>query len=568
MRRPGSRLLLLIALLAAASSAAAEDAVRIFVARKIITMEPDPREAKAVAVAGGRILAVGDLEEVEASLGVRGAEIDRRFEEKVMLPGFIEPHFHPSLAATILPLDTISAMSWQKPDGATEVVRGRDAFLAALVARDASLPEGRWLIAWGYHRPYHGELSRADLDEISRERPIVIWQRSVHEMFFNSRALDALGYREADFARTEQSDWEKGHVYEAGLFAVAGSMLARLSDPESYARGLAMMSEVIRRGGITTVAEQGFPQINDQLEYSLLTRELAKKPPYRFVLVPNAMFLMRQEETVAAAELAATELLARSTDRIRVVKHVKFYADGAIFSQLMKLRDGYLDGHHGEWMMPPAVQEEVLGTFWDRGWSLHIHVNGDAALDLLLDMIERKRKEGARDDVRIVLEHYGYAREDQHARVKALGIAVSNNSYYLHELAPPYAREGMGPERARDISPLGGLVRAGVRFSLHSDYPMAPALPLTLAWVAANRIASDGEVWAPDQKVSVDLALRAITIESAWSLGLEEEIGSIAPGKRADFTILEEDPYTQPASRLKDIPIWGTVFEGEPHPLD
>jgi predicted amidohydrolase YtcJ len=167
----------------------------------------------------------------------------------------------------------------------------------------------------------------------------------------------------------------------------------------------------------------------------------------------------------------------------------------------------------------------------------------------------------------VVLEHYGYARDDQHPRLKDLGVAVSNNAYYLHELAPIYAEHGLGPERAADISPLGGLVRAGVRFSFHSDFPMAPAEPLKLVWVAVNRLGSDGKVWGEDQKISVDLALRAVTIEAAWSLGLEKEIGSIEIGKKADFTVLERDPYAVDPAIIKDIAIWGTVLEGRPYPI-
>ena len=104
--------------------------------------------------------------------------------------------------------------------------------------------------------------------------------------------------------------------------------------------------------------------------------------------------------------------------------------------------------------------------------------------------------------------------------------------------------------------------------SFHSDYPMAPAEPLTLVWVAVNRVASDGRVWGEHQKLSLDRALRAITVEAAASLGLEHEIGSIRPGKKADFTVLEQDPYAVDPLALKDIPIWGTVLEGRPHPIE
>ena len=96
---------------------------------------------------------------------------------------------------------------------------------------------------------------------------------------------------------------------------------------------------------------------------------------------------------------------------------------------------------------------------------------------------------------------------------------------------------------------------------------MAPAEPLTLAWTAVNRIGSDGEVWGPHQRINLDRALRAITMGGAHSLGLEDEIGSVEVGKRADFTVLEANPYEVPIEKLRDIPIWGTILDGRVHPL-
>ena len=166
-------------------------------------------------------------------------------------------------------------------------------------------------------------------------------------------------------------------------------------------------------------------------------------------------------------------------------------------------------------------------------------MNGDAGLDLVLDQIEALRARHPRAEPRIVLEHYGYAREDQHARVAALGVAVSNNAYYLHELAPIYAEHGLGPERAADISPLGGLARAGVPISFHSDFPMAPAEPLTLVWVAVNRIAQRRSRSGARTSGSPSIrALRAVTIEAARSLGLEDEIGSIDPASARTSRVL------------------------------
>jgi hypothetical protein len=494
--------------------------------------------------------------------------VDERFAEAVVLPGFVDPHVHPLLAASILPLDIVSAVEWETPRGRSRAVRGREAFLARLRELDGDRPANDWLIVWGYHRPYHGHLSRADLDAVSADRPIAVWQRSVHEMFLNSRALEALGLTADDFADHDQADWGDGHIWEAAMFTLGRPMTRKLVSPSSYRAGLAMMTEVLHRGGLTTVGEQGFPQVSRWAELAMLHLEMRKRDtPYRFVLVPNAMYLMREHGEADAAERAAAGMLAWSTERVRVVKHVKLYADGAIYSQLMQMSEPYLDGHHGEWMMTPEAQASALETFWDRGWNVHVHVNGDAGLDVVLDQVAERRRVAPAPDRRIVLEHYGYAREDQHARLRALGVEVSNNAYYVHELAPVYAAEGLGPQRAADISPLGGLVRAGVRFSFHSDFPMAPASPLTLIWAAVNRVGSDGRVWGEDQRVDLDRALRAVTIEAARSLGLEDEVGSIEIGKKADFTVLEQDPYEVPSMAIKDIPIRATVFEGRPFPI-
>ncbi|MDG2308507.1 MAG: amidohydrolase [Candidatus Binatia bacterium] len=542
---------------------------RIVVARKIITMDPVRPAATAAAVVDGRIAAVGSLAEVRAAVGDASLEIDHSLADKVLVPGFIDPHIHPTLAATILNLDIVSAMSWATPKGHTSPVRGREAFLDRLRELDRDREDGDWLLVWGYHAPYHGSLSRRDLDEISTTRPIFVWQRSVHEMFFNTKALEELGMREDEFAAHPQADWEDGHLWEAGALTLGAPVVQILATPMRYLEGLGMMTEVLHRGGLTTVAEQGFPQVNALAERLALRFEMWRSDaPYRFVLVPNAMFLLREEGSAAAAEAAASALLESSTDSIRVVKHAKYYADGAIFSQLMQMTEPYLDGHHGEWMMTPAEQAEVLNTFWQADWDIHVHVNGDAGLDLVLDQIMGQQGTYPAPGRRIVMEHYGYAREDQHARVKALGIDVSNNAYYLHELAPIYAEHGLGPERAADISPMGGLARAGVPISFHSDFPMAPAEPLTLMWVAVNRIGSDGRVWGEDQKLPLDLALRAVTLEAARSLGLEDEIGSIEVGKRADFTVLESDPYEVEPEALRDIEIWGTVLGGRAHPIE
>jgi predicted amidohydrolase YtcJ len=170
-------------------------------------------------------------------------------------------------------------------------------------------------------------------------------------------------------------------------------------------------------------------------------------------------------------------------------------------------------------------------------------------------------------DHRFTLEHFAYATEDQVRQMQALGMLVSANPYYQYILADIYAERWLGEDRARNMVPLGAARRLGMRVGLHSDCPMAPLSPLTLVWAAVNRVSINGRENAQSQALSVDQALRAITIDAAWLMRMEDEIGSIRAGKRADFAILEQDPYRVDPEKLRDVRVWGTMFSGVVHPV-
>ncbi|MEH6662791.1 MAG: amidohydrolase family protein, partial [Parasphingorhabdus sp.] len=203
--------------------------------------------------------------------------------------------------------------------------------------------------------------------------------------------------------------------------------------------------------------------------------------------------------------------------------------------------------------------------FWDAGWNLHTHVNGDKGLDVVLDITE---KLALRNGQNIIMEHLGYSTEAQNRRIGAMGLYVSAQPNYIRILGDAYAKTGMGPDRAAQMSRLGSLERKGVPLGLHSDFNMAPIDPLYLAWVASNRITLDGNVKAPKERLSLDKALRAITVEAAQVIGLDDMVGSIATGKKADFTVLDRDPYAGGAPKLREVGIKGVIFEGRWFPAE
>jgi predicted amidohydrolase YtcJ len=185
----------------------------------------------------------------------------------------------------------------------------------------------------------------------------------------------------------------------------------------------------------------------------------------------------------------------------------------------------------------------------------------------VLGELETATKRYPRKDHRTVLVHFGFARPEQVKRWIELGGLISSNPYYVTALAGPYAKIGLGAERAKNIAPHKYVLDNKGSLSFHSDMPMAPAKPLQLAWAAVNRLTYEGQVVGPEHNVPLDIALKAITIDAAYSIQLEKDLGSIELGKRANLTILEQDPYAVKLSELKDIKIWGTMLEGRLQPL-
>ncbi|MEK9806547.1 MAG: amidohydrolase family protein, partial [Halieaceae bacterium] len=229
---------------------------------------------------------------------------------------------------------------------------------------------------------------------------------------------------------------------------------------------------------------------------------------------------------------------------------------------------GYLDGHSGVWMAPRDLTADYARTFWDAGFQLHAHANGDAAAGWFIELLEELLRESPRADHRMTLEHFAYSTEDQTRQLKALGALVSANPYYHFILSELYAETWLGPDRAEQMVRLGSLERAGIPIGLHSDSPMAPLSPLTLMWAASARETISGKKGIASEALSPEAALRAVTIDAAWILGEENNLGSIRAGKIADFTVLDTDPLAVSAAALRDIKVIATVFAGQPYPVN
>ena len=284
--------------------------------------------------------------------------------------------------------------------------------------------------------------------------------------------------------------------------------------------------------------------------------------PFKSLYIPSALYMLEHTDISNLLEETKKHLSWGQGKVEFLPNHIKLFTDGAMYSQNMVLRDGYLDGHQGAWLMENDIFKDVFRLFWDAGYQIHVHQNGDAGLDRLLDVLDENMQRNPRKDHRTTVVHFGYSAFDQVERMKKLGVIVSANPYYVSVLSDLYSRKGVGYERSQQMVRLGDVHRAEIVLSLHSDMPMAPASPLVLMHSAVNRINYADEVAGPSQRISPLTALKGVTLNSAYTLGIEDDYGSIIPGKFANFTILSDNPLAIDPLKIDQINVEGTIVEG------
>tara|TARA_B100001057_G_scaffold411320_1_gene426905 strand:- start:6787 stop:8499 length:1713 start_codon:yes stop_codon:yes gene_type:complete len=539
---------------------------RIIVSNNIITLDENYSNPNAIHIKGNKIYSVGlkqDLLKENPNI-----PIDNSFEDEVIVPGFIEHHIHPLLAAITMNSEIIAIDDWKIATKTSFGVRHRKGYLERLSNSEKDISDStKPLISWGFHHYFHGELSRQDLDKISKERPILIIHRSFHEFILNSAAINFFNINEKDLENLTSedkklADIENGHFSERGLIAVMPKIMKYLAAPERILKGFETTKSYLQANGITLIGNPGSMydrKIQEGKNYIFGN----KNNPFKSFYIPSALYMLEHVEF--------NELIKKTEDQLSwgsgkvefLPKHIKLFSDGAMYSQNMVLRDGYLDGHQGVWLMENEVFKKTFQIYWDAGYQIHVHQNGDAGLDRILEVVESNMKRNYRTDHRTTIVHFGYSAFDQIEKMKKLGVIVSANPYYVSVLSELYSEKGVGPERSQQMVRLGDVDRAGIIFSLHSDMPMAPASPLVLIDAAVNRKDFSDNVAGPNQRISSLTALKGVTINSAFTMGLEQDYGSITPGKYANFTILSDNPLTIDTSKIKKIKVLGTIEEGK-----
>jgi len=542
----------------------------ILEASSIITMDDALPRARAVAIDSGtgRITAIGSLSEVKAAApGVAVTDLG----STVLMPGFVEPHSHPLLSG----MATQKPAYWVSPNVG---VASWDEVLAIFAKADKENPAEQILVFNGVDRLLQQAPlpTRSVLDPIFPTRPVVVIDNSGHGIYFNSATIALLGWPDAkppadpvggSFGR-QADGTSDGTAFESGALMQIVAVVLPKAIPHPLQSG-ALFYQLMAKCGITATSEHTYNSGQFQAYAALAS---VPDCPLRLHLYHMSI----ESDATADVNFPDPELVRKNG--------IKLWADGSPWIGNVAISFEYLDnpttrtaqmelGPRGEAQMnyTRAQLDAILDEMVPAGFQIAFHCNGDVGFDVVLDAYERSLAKFnlLGSDHRWRVEHLGAARRDQFERAAALGVTCSLSPFqyiYWGDLLDGVMFDGAYGaqwQRVRDA------FEAGVTPSYHNDGSVCPPNQLFNVMHTVMRTTTSGAVHGADQAVTLDQALRAITINGAYQLKRDHEIGSLAVGKYADFAELSADIYTVPVDQILDqVRVLGTWLGGKKIDLD
>ncbi len=531
-------------------------ASQVFLGGVVLTMNSDQPIAEAVAIERDRIVAVGNRADVESHIQA-GAQV-HDLEGRTLLPGFIDAHGHfPASGLRVIGVDVNSP-----PIGTTRTI---SALTVALQAKAAETDAGEWIFGFGYDDTLLAEKrhpTREDLDAASSDHPIFVMHVSGHMAVANSLALELAGIDE------NTPDPDGGVIVKdpktgrlTGLLEEnAAKPLQVIATDFSVWDFIAMVENAAAEYasvGVTTAQSGG---VNLQIAQGLKWASRLGMVPFRLELWP--LF----DELGPKLLDGSVDRASLSGDRVRIGA-IKIIADGSIQGFTGYLSEPYHVPFHGDpsYRGYPRVSRDDLvdavSKYHEAGFQLAIHGNGDASIDDIIHAVGEAQRKHPREDARTIVIHSQMAREDQLDDMKRLGMTPSFFAAHTYYWGDRHWSTFMGPDRAARMSPTKSALDRDLRFSVHLDTPVTPMIPVLAVWSAVNRISTGGRVIGEEQRIDPMQALRAVTIDAAWQIFREEELGSIEVGKLADLVVLAGNPLEQPDA-IRDLEVEQTFVGG------
>ena len=528
----------------------------------IITMEGDqPQMAEALVTQAGKIAYVGNLQEAQSKYK-NAAQIN--LQNKTLLPSFIDPHSHFDMVSNTMGQVNLNPPPIGKVDSIPKMMQTLKDYKV-----DNNIADGDWIFGWGYDETQLAEgrpPTKTEIDKALPNNPVYLQHTSGHMGVANSKALAAMNITAAtknpaggNIVRIKGSNEPSGLVQETATYPFMRHMLEVLAP--NQAKFFEQTQGYYAKNGITTA--QNGSTTRDTIQFFQKQADAGK---LKIDLVALAGVSDLDEN------LADKNFVWKTYKNGLKVQGTKIIADGSPQGKTAYFSQPYLtpvpDCEKDCRGLPTVSQDELNEMFvkaYARDNQLFIHNNGDAATDMLIKAHEyavKKTGQAADKDRRTVPIHAQFVRPDQLSAFKKYKMVPSfftNHSYFWGDVHV----KNLGKKRADFLSPIATADKMGLKYTNHSDDTVTPVDPLFSVWSAVNRTSRSGKIIGENERATPYQALKAITSNPAYEYFEEDSKGTLTPGKLADLVILDANPLTVEANKLKDIKVIKTIKEGK-----
>ena len=511
----------------------------------IFTVNPKEPTAQAIAIAGGRLIAIGSNADILKMATGRTKKID--LGNKTVLPGFIDAHTHPAYSG-------IKHLKMVDCD-----LRSIKDIKEAISKRAATTPKGNWVEGFKYDDTKTSEgrkITLTDLDEAAPEHPVRITHRGGHTNYSNSLAFKMAMVDEStqnpkggEFEKTPEGKLT-GCVKESAN-DVFDKLIPNLFTRDEMREGVKLISNMMAKAGVTSATDAlGSP--NDLQAY-----QDAYESDDLYIRIYCMIHYSHIDKMIDAGVRTGM-----GNDWVKI-GGMKMSCDGSISERTARLSQPYIGrpNDYGILVMDEETMYPYAKKAYDAGWQLGIHANGDVGIDITLKLFDRLNKEKPKADPRFRIEHCTMINDNLIQRIKTLGVIPTPFSSYVY-----FHGEKMklyGEERLKNMFALRSFIDAGIRPTLGSDYPPGPFEPMMFLQSAVTRTDIKGNVWGVNQKITVAEAVKVGTINGAYASYEEDSKGSLEVGKLADLIVLGRNPFKEDPSTLVSIPIERTMTGGK-----
>jgi predicted amidohydrolase YtcJ len=543
---------------------ATQTADTIFFGGPIVTVNAKNEEVQALAVQNGKIVAVGKKDAVLKGWQANTTNVVD-LKGQTLMPGFVEPHIHILMTA-------ITEEIWLNLSNFSDQYDTLDTLSQKLKAALKTLPKGQWLAGFGVDpsrtKPFMAELTADVLDKVSKDVPILVMNQSGHIAYVNHKAFELAGINDKTPNPGNGGIYMKdaqgrltGVVVEPSAILSFVKKMPPPSDAD-LAKAMQKTAKYIASKGVTTSAEITLGLMlgldNELKLFNAVTH--SDGFPIRVRAYLYGPLLSKGFNTIKPND---------GDDRLRFVG-IKFVSDGSTQGITAALNQPYDYPKGSQFRGNLDYQDEEIFNqikpLFDQGWQLAIHANGDRTVEQTLNNYA-KLLTGNSDPKarRLRIEHFTINTPEQIKRAAEMGVIPGFTIGHVDYWGEAFHNHIVGPERANRIDPSASFKKEGARFAYHSDSPVSNVGPLNYITEGAGRLwqKAPRKVLGPDERVSVDDAIRAVTINAAYEMFSDDKLGSLEVGKQADLVVLSANPRATPVQQIRNIKVKETWIDGK-----